>query len=217
MGRHAAEVPTIASRVSDRLGLSKPKHRLRQVRALVRPNLIPVWGFVFVVGWVLVTVVDPYSGTLTSAQASMLEISTNESQDLSISGTQTISFARGGYEVITGKSASKLFVQLAQTPDVGTSQAYAFDYIRRFSWGYDQYSCLVTLWNRESNWRVNAANASSGAYGIPQSLPGSKMASEGMDWLTNPETQIRWGSKYIKARYGSACGALVHSNNFGWY
>ncbi len=217
MGRHAADVPTLSSRVSDRLGLSKPKHRLRQARALVRPNLIPVWGFVFVVGWVLVTVVDPYSGTLTSAQASMLEISTNESQDLSISSAQTISFARGGYEVITGKSASKLFVQVAQTPDVGTSQAYAFDYIQKFNWGYDQYSCLVTLWNRESNWRINAANSSSGAYGIPQALPGTKMASEGADWLTNPETQIRWGAKYIKARYGSACAALVHSNNLGWY
>jgi hypothetical protein len=217
VGRHAAEVPSLADQISKKLGVARPKHRTKPARVLIKPNLIPVWGFVFVVGWILVTVVDPYSGTLTSAQASMLEIATNENQDLSISNSQTISFARGGYEVITGKSANKLFVQLAQAPDVGTSQAYAFDYIQRFNWGFDQYSCLVTLWNRESNWRINASNAQSGAYGIPQALPGTKMASEGMDWLTNPETQIRWGAKYIKARYGSACGALVHSNNFGWY
>jgi hypothetical protein len=84
-------------------------------------------------------------------------------------------------------------------------------------WESDQYSCLVTLWERESNWRVNAKNKSSGAYGIPQSLPGAKMASEGADWLTNPQTQINWGLKYIKGRYGSACGALAHSNKFNWY
>jgi soluble lytic murein transglycosylase-like protein len=86
-----------------------------------------------------------------------------------------------------------------------------------FGWGIDQYSCLAKLWDRESNWRVNALNKSSGAYGIPQSLPATKMASEGADWLTNPETQIRWGIKYIKGRYGTPCGALAHSNKFNWY
>ena len=83
--------------------------------------------------------------------------------------------------------------------------------------GTDQYSCLVKLWERESNWRVSARNSSSGAYGIPQSLPGTKMATEGADWMTNPETQIRWGVKYIKGRYGSPCGALAHSDKKGWY
>ena len=79
-----------------------------------------------------------------------------------------------------------------------------------------QYSCLVTLWNRESGWRVTAQSAS-GAYGIPQALPGSKMSSFGSDWATNPETQIKWGLSYISGRYGTPCSALAHSNSTGWY
>jgi hypothetical protein len=75
----------------------------------------------------------------------------------------------------------------------------------------------VKLWDRESSWKLTATNKQSGAYGIPQALPGVKMSSEGEDWLTNPATQIRWGVKYIKARYGSACGALAHSNKLNWY
>ena len=85
-----------------------------------------------------------------------------------------------------------------------------------YGWGDDQFSCLVSLWNRESGWRVNAAN-SSGAYGIPQALPGSKMASAGADWETNPATQIAWGLGYISGRYSNPCGAWAHSESSGWY
>lgn len=85
-----------------------------------------------------------------------------------------------------------------------------------YGWGDDQFSCLVSLWNRESGWRVNAAN-SSGAYGIPQALPGSKMSSAGADWETNPATQIAWGLGYISGRYGTPCGAWNHSESNGWY
>lgn len=85
-----------------------------------------------------------------------------------------------------------------------------------YGWGDDQFACLVSLWNRESGWRVNAAN-SSGAYGIPQALPGSKMASAGADWQTNPATQIAWGLGYISGRYGTPCGAWGHSQSSGWY
>jgi uncharacterized protein YabE (DUF348 family) len=81
----------------------------------------------------------------------------------------------------------------------------------------DQYACLVALWDRESGWRVNAANRYSGAYGIPQALPGSKMASAGSDWRTNPATQIKWGLGYIKGRYGSPCGAWGAFKSKGWY
>lgn len=80
-----------------------------------------------------------------------------------------------------------------------------------------QYTCLNTLWVRESGWRWNALNRSSGAYGIPQALPGSKMASAGSDWKTNPVTQVKWGLGYIHGRYGTACAALRHSNLRGWY
>ena len=76
-----------------------------------------------------------------------------------------------------------------------------------YGFGVDQWQCLQQLWTGESAWNYQAANASSGAYGIPQSLPGSKMASAGADWKTNPVTQIRWGLGYIKDAYGSPCSA----------
>ena len=80
-----------------------------------------------------------------------------------------------------------------------------------------QFTCLVTVWNRESHWNHKAHNRSSGAHGIPQALPGSKMRSAGADWKTNPVTQIKWGLGYIHGRYGTPCGALRHMNSHGWY
>lgn len=103
------------------------------------------------------------------------------------------------------------------TPDPGSAQAIAYDMVIARGWNDDEFACLVALWNRESGWRVNAYNASSGAYGIPQSLPGDKMASAGADWETNPATQITWGLGYIGARYGAPCGAWGHSQSVGWY
>ncbi|MFC6708102.1 hypothetical protein [Flexivirga alba] len=99
----------------------------------------------------------------------------------------------------------------------GSPQAYASSMLASYGWDQGQMGCLVSLWNRESGWNASAMNASSGAYGIPQSLPGSKMASAGADWRTNPATQIRWGLGYIKSTYGSPCGAWGHSQATGWY
>lgn len=84
-------------------------------------------------------------------------------------------------------------------------------------WTGEQWQCLDSLWQRESNWNHLAANSSSGAYGIPQSLPGSKMSSVAADWRTNPATQITWGLGYISGRYGTPCGAWNHSQQRGWY
>ncbi len=84
-------------------------------------------------------------------------------------------------------------------------------------WTGQQWTCLNLLWNRESQWRWNADNPSSSAYGIPQALPGRKMASAGADWATNPVTQIAWGLDYIADRYGSPCNAWAHSESVGWY
>ncbi len=97
-------------------------------------------------------------------------------------------------------------------------QAYAKDLcLNTYGWSNYDFECLVKLWERESNWNPNAHNKSSGAHGIPQSLPASKMASEGADYYTNGKTQIRWGLKYIKNRYGSPSKAWQHSQNKGWY
>jgi resuscitation-promoting factor RpfB len=100
--------------------------------------------------------------------------------------------------------------------DPGSAQAIAQQMLLARGWGDDQFSCLVQIWNRESGWRVNAAN-SSGAYGIPQALPGSKMAAYGADWQTNPATQIAWGLAYIAGRYGTPCGAWSSWQVHGWY
>jgi hypothetical protein len=89
---------------------------------------------------------------------------------------------------------------------------YAFNKV-----GATQFSCLDKLWTLESGWSVTETNSSSGAYGIPQSLPGSKMASAGADWRTNPYTQIDWGLGYIHSRYGTPCAAWAHSLAHNWY
>ncbi len=102
-------------------------------------------------------------------------------------------------------------------PDPGTAQSIAFNMMSSF--GFDpntQFSCLDNIWTRESGWRFNAANAS-GAYGIPQALPGSKMASAGADWQTNPATQIKWGLGYIQSTYGTPCSAWSFWQANGWY
>ncbi|MCL7458931.1 lytic transglycosylase domain-containing protein [Micromonospora echinofusca] len=83
--------------------------------------------------------------------------------------------------------------------------------------GMDQFPCLNKLWDKESGWNHKARNPSSGAYGIPQALPGSKMGSVADDWQTNPTTQIKWGLGYIEGRYGSPCKAWAHSQDVGWY
>lgn len=101
--------------------------------------------------------------------------------------------------------------------DPAAAQAYAFSRLDDMGFGGDQNSCLLRLWNQESGWRTNAYNYSSGAYGIPQSLPASKMAAAGWDWRTNYMTQIEWGLAYINDRYGSPCGAWSHEIGYNWY
>ena len=87
----------------------------------------------------------------------------------------------------------------------------------RFSYGADQFRCFDDIIIRESNWDIDATNPSSGAYGIPQALPGSKMATVADDWRTNPATQIIWAVGYMKDRYGSPCTAWSFKSANGWY
>jgi hypothetical protein len=98
----------------------------------------------------------------------------------------------------------------------GNPQQIASAMLASFGWSSSEFGCLVSLWNLESGWNVYASNPS-GAYGIPQALPGSKMASAGPDWQSNAATQIRWGLGYIKSLYGSPCGAWSHEQASGWY
>lgn len=101
--------------------------------------------------------------------------------------------------------------------DPGSAQAIAQSMMASHGWDDAQFACLVALWNRESGWNVSSENKSSGAYGIPQALPGSKMGSVAADWRTNPATQITWGLGYIDGRYGTPCSAYQHLQSSGWY
>lgn len=101
--------------------------------------------------------------------------------------------------------------------DPGSARALGQAMAAERGWGADEFSCLDQLWEKESGWRWNADNPSSSAYGIAQANPGSKMATVGSDWLTNPATQIEWGLGYISGRYGTPCGAWAHSVEIGWY
>jgi len=128
--------------------------------------------------------------------------------------------------------ASRAQIRAAVFPNLhkaspARSKAYAKFYINwRYKWGYEQFKCLVPLWERESGWTYNSYDPAQGnrmaggvrrTWGIPQANPGTKMASEGKDWRTNTATQIRWGAKYIKKTYKTPCNALAFWNNHHWY
>ena len=99
----------------------------------------------------------------------------------------------------------------------GTPKEVAMNLLPDHGWSDSQFSCLEKLWNKESRWRTDADNPTSTAYGIPQALPGNRMAAYGKDWRTNAVTQIKWGLDYIEATYGSPCSAWGHSQAKGWY
>jgi hypothetical protein len=105
----------------------------------------------------------------------------------------------------------------AATAAAGSPRQIAQATLGSFGWSSSQFSCLDPLWEHESRWSVTAANPGSGAFGIPQALPGSRMASAGPDWQTSAATQITWGLRYIRDTYGSPCAAWSHEQATGWY
>ena len=99
----------------------------------------------------------------------------------------------------------------------GSPRQVAQQMLGQYGWSSSQFSCLNPLWEHESGWSLTAQNSGSGAYGIPQALPGSQMATAGGDWQTSAATQIKWGLTYIQGRYGSPCVAWPHEQSVGWY
>ena len=124
--------------------------------------------------------------------------------------------ADGGGEG-SGNSAPAPAANPGAGTDPDSAKAIARSMMAGHGWGDSEFSCLENLWTRESSWNYQAENASSGAYGIPQALPGSKMSEVADDWATNPTTQITWGLNYISGRYGTPCSAWAHSESVGWY
>ncbi len=183
---------------------------------------LPLFAFGVSLAFVLVSVVSPYSGEPAHA-VTLAPPADRSPQLLVVAGIDATDVQREEYGVTeaprpararTGGSAA---APAAPPASPGTAQAIAREMVSARGWGGDQYNCLVALWNRESGWNVYAQNPYSGAYGIPQALPGSKMATAGADWRTNPRTQISWGLNYIQGRYGTPCGAWGHSQSVGWY
>jgi len=118
-------------------------------------------------------------------------------------------------DAIAQRQAAKK--RAASEAAAGSPQRIAEAMLGSFGWSSGQFSCLDPLWQHESGWSVTAANPGSGAYGIPQALPGSRMASAGPDWQANAATQIKWGLDYIKGTYASPCAAWAHEQATGWY
>jgi hypothetical protein len=183
--------------------------------------------------FVLVTIIDPTAAFAITADADDGEqivtapVEDQEIQAVIVADGPAPAVVRDQFSItkivipppvaVARKASPGAGAPAAGTPDPGTAQAIAHDMVLARGWGESEYSCLVSLWKKESSWNVYASNKSSGAYGIPQALPGSKMASVGADWATNPATQITWGLGYITARYSTPCGAWGTSQARGWY
>lgn len=132
--------------------------------------------------------------------------------------TEKAAAAAAEFDRVQAEQAAAAAAALAQanTPDGARATARALA-ASKYGWNESQFQCLNQLWQKESGWSYTAYNASSGATGIPQSLPGSKMATAGADWQTNAATQISWGLDYIARGYGTPCSAWSHSQSMNWY
>jgi hypothetical protein len=130
---------------------------------------------------------------------------------------QAAELAAAHWKVARAQAAKKTAAKKTAPAASGSPQQIAEAMLASFGWSASQFSCLDPLWAHESGWSTTAYNAGSGAYGIPQALPGSRMASAGPDWQTNAATQIRWGLGYIQGTYGSPCAAWDHEQATGWY
>jgi hypothetical protein len=162
-------------------------------------------------------VMNAAAGTLSdAAKPSKVSPSAVMASAAAANAAETDTAGTGSVGTGSADTGSQQVVQAA-APDPGTAQDIGYDMLPSF--GYNQsseWTCLKALWNQESGWRYDAENAS-GAYGIPQALPGSKMASAGADWQTDPATQIKWGLGYIKAIYGNPCSAWAFEEANGYY
>jgi len=216
MGKHVAVTD------SSRLDARAVRRRIRAAEWSQRgvflrhgPALL-LGTMILTLALIMVTVVDPYSGAVASPSFRLTYDSWQGPVQTLRAAATTESSARDGVDTVAGLPGL-MGVPAAGLPDPASAQAIGYRMVAERGWPVQEYDCLVLLWNRESHWNVYANNPSSGAYGIPQSLPGDKMASVGADWQTNPVTQITWGLNYIQARYDTPCGAWAHSEATNWY
>jgi resuscitation-promoting factor RpfB len=156
------------------------------------------------------------SGLVLMAAREKVIQQTAATDAFSVTSTPRISTVPSASGLGSGGGGGGAAVPSAPPPSPATVQAIAYNLLTSYGQSKAQWSCLLSLWDAESGWNPLAENPS-GAYGIPQALPGSKMASAGPDWQTNPTTQIKWGLGYIQTTYGTLCAAWDHEEADGWY
>ncbi|HEY8992465.1 MAG TPA: ubiquitin-like domain-containing protein [Candidatus Microsaccharimonas sp.] len=194
----------------------------------VTPDLdVQVWRE----GKQTITVAEPVTFDTQTIRDADREVGYKAVQTAGVNGSKNVTYEieiRDGNEVnrtaiasiVTAQSSAQVVVVGSKLPtptNPTENQALGHIMMLNAGFGEEQWSCLYNLWTKESGWRTTAGNTSSGAYGIPQALPATKMASYGSDYLTNAQTQIAWGLNYIQGRYGTPCSAWSTSQSKGWY
>lgn len=210
------------------------RRRRRQVRTLtvatVASVLVVAAGVVVELWWntpgtnpaaaALAGIQTSKSATLLEQERQMFIMVASASKAVNLAGSPAVAKIQVQPPPTSSSSGSSNAPTLDLPPvSPGTAQADAQQLMVEAPWDFSissQWSCLDSLWEQESGWSVTAENPS-GAYGIPQALPGDKMASAGADWMTNPVTQITWGLGYIQSVYGTPCVAWDHEEADGWY
>jgi hypothetical protein len=174
----------------------------------------------------LVATLLPAANALELSLASSVELETTKSALVVEPGTTEFLFLE---DDLTATASGAIFstqmalvsavsrqVELARTP-IGAKKVARSILIDEYGFSEKEYKCLNQLWTKESNWNYKSRNKKSGAHGIPQALPASKMNVVSTDWRTNPVTQIRWGLRYISIRYETPCKALSKHKRSNWY
>ncbi len=174
----------------------------------------------------LIATLLPAANALESPVVSTVEVEAPKSA--SIVEPETIA-ALFGEDDLTATAAGAIFstqmalvsavsrqVELARTP-IGAKRVAKSILVEEYGFPEKEYKCLNQLWTQESNWNYKSRNKKSGAHGIPQALPASKMNVVSTDWRTNPVTQIRWGLRYISIRYETPCKAWAKHKRSNWY
>ena len=218
MSKHVKHVPKHRSAPAATIAKGAPKRVLR--KSVLFSSVAVVATGAAVSGGVLKAPV-----AVSSAASDLGAVAAPVSADLLAERAADVPTSRSEDRRATTDQAKKAALAQPEGPAITRTEDLSDDNPRdiarallgEFGFSQDQFSCLDALYMGESGWRVDADNPTSSAYGIPQALPGSKMASAGADWATNPETQIRWGLGYIADSYGSPCSANAFKLANNWY
>jgi hypothetical protein len=180
-----------------------------------------IWSLV--AAFLILTVAQPTAHGLDFPTSTRLNLPQSSAGNLGSAGNLTITKEADLNRAVSTQFSEMAHVAfLARQVELARKPAGA-KYVARsimesdYSWGADQYGCLNRLWTKESHWNYKAHNYRSGAHGIAQALPASKMEVVGTDWRTNPVTQIRWGLRYIDIRYETPCKAWAKFKRSKYY